>query len=319
MTAYLVISNLRIHNANAASSLYTIGFPAMTAWLGSMHALQRKMQRHSMSEVHFTRLAVSCKECDVQVYRGKGDYVNSVIGTANPLKKKGGGYERPPFIEEPRCHLNVSLLIETQGVTPDNEKAFLTSVCEVMPGMKIAGGDILSERFEDDAKKYPRQGAHLQLAYFTQSGEKNHASWQGIIRALMPGFVLVERSHFLQSLPGRDSMDKLLNGLAVQYDTERDDEGKVTEWKARKLHPAGWIVPIAVGFQAITPAMKAPNQRDESCEHHFAEPVVTLGEFKMPIHFHSLDEMMWAYEVDQEKGLYLCKNRYEELQQGMNC
>lgn len=38
MKAYLLISRLRIHNANAMSSTLTIGVPAMTAWLGqSMH------------------------------------------------------------------------------------------------------------------------------------------------------------------------------------------------------------------------------------------------------------------------------------------
>jgi hypothetical protein len=30
---FFLISHLKIHNANAMSSPYTIGFPAMTAWL----------------------------------------------------------------------------------------------------------------------------------------------------------------------------------------------------------------------------------------------------------------------------------------------
>ena len=34
MKTYILISNIKIHNANAMSSPYTIGFPAMTAWLG---------------------------------------------------------------------------------------------------------------------------------------------------------------------------------------------------------------------------------------------------------------------------------------------
>ena len=43
MKAYLLISRLRIHNANAMSSTLTIGVPAMTAWLGAVHALERKL------------------------------------------------------------------------------------------------------------------------------------------------------------------------------------------------------------------------------------------------------------------------------------
>ena len=32
---YLLLRHVRIHNANAFSSPLTIGFPAMTAWLGA--------------------------------------------------------------------------------------------------------------------------------------------------------------------------------------------------------------------------------------------------------------------------------------------
>ena len=40
----LLVPRLHIHNANALSSPFTIGFPAMTAWLGAVHALQRKLK-----------------------------------------------------------------------------------------------------------------------------------------------------------------------------------------------------------------------------------------------------------------------------------
>ena len=39
MKTYIVLPDVQIHNANAMSSTYTIGFPAMTAWLGAVHAL----------------------------------------------------------------------------------------------------------------------------------------------------------------------------------------------------------------------------------------------------------------------------------------
>lgn len=39
MRRFILISHLKIHNANAMSSPFTIGFPAMTAWLGVIHAL----------------------------------------------------------------------------------------------------------------------------------------------------------------------------------------------------------------------------------------------------------------------------------------
>ena len=39
----ILIPHIKIQNANALSSPFTIGFPAMTAWLGAVHALERKI------------------------------------------------------------------------------------------------------------------------------------------------------------------------------------------------------------------------------------------------------------------------------------
>ena len=108
---YLLLRHVKIHNANAFSSPLTIGFPAMTAWLGAMHALERKLRQHeALSDIRLTKLAVSCHDFNLQTYKGPGDYVNSVIITSNPLRKKGASFERPPFIEYARVHCMISLL-----------------------------------------------------------------------------------------------------------------------------------------------------------------------------------------------------------------
>ena len=65
-------------------------------------------------------MAVICHNIDLQTHKGDGDFVYSIIGTGNPLvenkkRKKGERWDefaRPPFIEEARCHLTVSLVIE---------------------------------------------------------------------------------------------------------------------------------------------------------------------------------------------------------------
>ena len=62
---YLLLRQVKIHNANAFSSPLTIGFPAMTAWLGAMHALERKLRQcESLSDIRLTKLAVSCHDFD---------------------------------------------------------------------------------------------------------------------------------------------------------------------------------------------------------------------------------------------------------------
>lgn len=292
MKSYLLINRVSIHNANAMSSPYTIGFPAMTAWLGAVHFLQRTIQQKGFTEVLLTKMAVSCHKFNLQTYRGENDYVNSIIGTANPLKKKGANFERPPFIEEARCHLEVSLIIEVTGVDGDTKADFLANVREQIYKMKMAGGDILS--FND-----------IKL-FFINSDRETEV--KDFLRKLMPGYVLIERRDLMTALMSeKDALDALLDYVKVTYSSRLDDAGN-RRWRAQKKEP-GWIVPIAVGFKGISEICKAKNQRDKNTEHRFAESVVTLGEFKMPCRFEQIDDIMWSYSVNSEQGMYVCKNQ----------
>ena len=109
----LLLPHIKIHNANALSSPFTIGFPAMTAWLGATHALQRKLNSDGFEVLRFKATGVVSHKTDLQTFKGVGDYVYSIIGTGNPLDKDGN---RPSFIEEARIHLDVSLVIELEGL-----------------------------------------------------------------------------------------------------------------------------------------------------------------------------------------------------------
>jgi CRISPR-associated protein Csy2 len=285
----LIIPHILVHNANALSSPFTIGFPAMTAWLGATHALQRKLNSDGFEALKFEATAVLSHKADLQVHRGVGDYVNSIIGRSNPVDKDG---KRPAFIEEARIHLEVSLVIELTGLHKRDEERFLERVSHHLQSrMKMAGGDILKigkptiERVdnedEDDIKR--------------------------IRGKLMPSYAIVERKDLMLEAMngGLDAMDALLEYLTINHSCEQDEEGKVLWTSKRKT--AGWIVPIATGFQAISELGKAKNQRDADKLHCFAESVVTLGEFKMVYKIESLDEILWHYSVDREHGLYLCE------------
>ena len=65
-----------------------------------------------------------------------------------------------------------------------------------------------------------------------------------------------------------------------------------------------------VGFKDLTGKMNVANQRDDGYEHHFVEPLVTLGEFIMPYQCENIDSLMWYYDYDKVNGLYLCRNNY---------
>ena len=293
MRRFLLIPHLNIHNANALSSPYTIGFPAMTAWLGAVHALQRQVHQQGLSTVQFTGTAVSCHQFDLQTYKGEGDFVHSIIGTANPLDKNGA---RPAFIEEARCHLEVSLLIEYQGLGMDDWDRFEQIVNDHLHQMKFAGGDVLPEKFKSVERLI--------------MDENDDQDIKKILRKLMLGHVLIERRDLMKKsmqAEDKDALEALLDHLKVMHRANQDNEGKVRWTSSRKEQ--GWIVPIAVGFQGISDLGMAKNQRDLQTQHRFAESVVTLGQFIMPYRITNVDDMLWHYHIDLEQNLYLCQTR----------
>ncbi|AIL69579.1 CRISPR-associated protein [Vibrio vulnificus] len=283
----LILPHLKIHNANALSSPFTIGFPAMTAWLGFVHALERKLSQAGLSDLMLHSAAVVSHRCDVQTHKGEGDFVHSIIGTANPLDKDGS---RSAFIEEARCHLDVSLVIEWSGNEDQvQQPEFTQQLQAVIVTMKVAGGDVLSV------------GKPSVKSVITQDDTAQ------VLRQLMPGYVLIERRDLMIEAmqQGADAIDALLGYLTVHHRCEQLEDQSVVWHSQRKT--SGWIVPIATGFQGISPLGEAKNQRDSSVPHRFAESVVTLGEFVMVHKIKHLDDILWQYHPDLENDLYLCQ------------
>ena len=297
----LLIPHLRIHNANALSSPFTIGFPAMTAWLGATHALQRKLNEHGIA-VTIPATGVVSHQMDLQTYRGSNDFVSSIVGTGNPLEpqsekgKPEGNAVRPSFIEEARCHLDVSLLIELQGMSQEQDDEIKVQVSHLLNSkMKVAGGDI--------------QAFSPPAIFVIEDG--NEADLRRLARKIMPGYVLIERRDLMIEAmqQGQDAIDALIDYVAIHHSCEQTDDGDVL-WKSRRKtqadKPPGWIVPIATGFHGISELGEAKNQRDPETLHRFAESLVTLGEFKMPHRFESMADMLWCYQVDSTNNLYQC-------------
>lgn len=298
MKNYLLLPGMQIQNANAMSSTCTIGFPAMTAWMGAVHALERKLTGiDGMEAVQFTGVAVSCHDCQLQVYRGPGDYRNSIIGTANPLRKKNGNFERPPFIEEARIHLKVSLLIGVKGLRGADQDRFLELLGKKLPATRWAGGDLL------------RYGETRMLA----AEEGNEAEERAVLRRLMPGYVLIERRDLMTKAMqnGEEGLSALLRFLSVHHSARRDEEGRMTGWDSYREEP-GWLVPIAVGFKGLSPLGQVACQRDPKTPHRFAENVLTLGEFRLPCRFRHVDDILWHYEYQESSALYICRNQEME-------
>ena len=281
MSPYLLISHLRVHNANALSSTMTIGTPAITAFLGFAHALQRKLPKQW--SVHFTKVGICMHRLRVHQYREAGQDAYSLIGASYPLDKKG---ERCSFVEEARCDLEFSLVIQVDSMLPQGCEPFIKETIQIM---KFAGGDI------------EELGQVIELM---DSGD-------GFIEKrlkheLMPGYWLIDRSDLIRLAVNEtvDSMQALLNYISVFVSTTKSSTGLLHTYSKKE---SGWLVPIAVGFQGLTDCETAENKRDPSKLHRFAEPVLTLGEYKMVHRLQSVSEILWSYHFDPETNLYLCQ------------
>ncbi len=301
----LIIPHIKVHNANALSSPFTIGFPAMTAWLGAVHALQRNLNKQNIPVI-FLSIGVVSHDVDLQTYKGDNDFVHSIIGTGNPLEPKTekdkpeGNAVQPAFIEEAHCHMDVSILIEFDNFDMDESETLLTAIHHLLHAkMKIAGGDIKS----------------FQPPICISCKEGDDENLRKVQRKLMPGYAIVERRDLMIDAmeKGADALDALIDYLIIHHSCNKDDEGNVTWTSHRKKFnnkSAGWIVPIAIGFHAISELGEALNQRDQYAPHRFAESVITLGEFKMPHRIDFIEEMLWRYHTDGD--LYLCQQNTQQ-------
>ncbi|WDP91085.1 MAG: type I-F CRISPR-associated protein Csy2 [Desulfobacter sp.] len=315
MNPILLIPHIQVQNANALSSPFTIGFPAMTAWLGAVHALERHLNAalncKPAETISFQAVGVVSHQFKLHTYKGPGDYEFSIIGTGNPLiepknkkKNKPEGYaERPSFIEEARCHLEVSLVIACEGIDKSLEPDVIEQVGQILHSrMKIAGGDIL--KFQ-------------QPKFFRDFKQLKHR--------LMPGYALIERRELMIKAmeQGQDALDALIDYLAVHHNCEQQEKNGELEvtWSSQRKQTGpegqrGWIVPIATGFHGISELGSAQNQRDSETPHRFAEAVVTLGEFRMSYRLKYIEDLLWHYHYDAENNLYLCQQDKHDTIEG---
>jgi CRISPR-associated protein Csy2 len=293
MDSYLIIQKMEITEASMDSCPIINGFPSISSIMGFVHALQRKLQT-KYPNTQFSRAGVSCHSFNPGVHRtGSGTRLSL---TKNPpyLKKhteknSDGILKGVPFIEEGKADMRISMIIETKAADL-NLKELQNDVLNCLPQLRFAGGTIW--------------GASKVVG--RNCGEE--ADEKRILRLLMPGFVLIERRDLMEEQidKGKDALDVLLDHLEVRRVESENDE---TVFWRRKSEEPGWLVPIPVGYRAISEIRQVKNQRDPDCLHCFGENVVTLGEFVLPIRLERLDEVLWQANVDNEQGLYVYSNQ----------
>ena len=237
--SYIVIKQLKIANANALSSTCTVGVPSMTAWLGFMYALERKLHdvvdsyngEKLFENAKLKSIGVSYIDTNLRAYKIAGRNSYSIIGSKNPSEESNG--KPASFIETPSVDLTVSLVIEATGIA-ENESLIPETVATFLMKMKVAGGDVRSIGYYKKEKKRKKEKEKepsiFEIACKNVSINEDEAE---VKKLLMPGFVIVERRDLLENTKDL-AINELLDILALQCHSIKDEENRINGWKYSK-------------------------------------------------------------------------------------
>ena len=333
LQAILVLPHLRIQNANAIGSPLTHGFPSITAFTGVMWALQRQLAQAGVP-LQLQGVGVVCHHHQEQVTQG---YVRNFNLTRNPVDKDGS---TAAIVEEGRMHLQITLVLAvSEKRTPGTPAALVqgnqaklddwaAQAGHILAGMRVAGGSVLPSR------PVPGKRVRPWMAIVPEdpvAAEKEFRQWR---RQWLPGFVLVGRDDLLaerlQALrttqpdttqPDATLLDAWLHAARFNYAPVVPDGGAPApvgqvKWEdPQRRKGSGWVVPIPVGYAALTYQAHAPgtvrNARDASVPMLFVESVYSLGEWISPHRLTHLAQLLWHAEADEARGLYRCRNGYQ--------
>lgn len=303
MKSPLLLHHLKVENANAISGL-TYGFPAISHFLGFTHALSRRLEKEYGLALGGCAVIVHHTELQSQPLGNRGEQVFAL--TRNPLVKgkKTGEFTPAPFNEEGRMHFDISLMIECdfdadnlpQGVSLDQRIHDLQAWFErTVPTLRLAGGTITSLGLVHWRERY--EGRELRR----------------LCMGMLPGFALVCRHdlltlHHQQRLstePSSELLDSLLDFVTLRY------QAGAVNWQPLAKPAPGYLVPLAVGYQGISPLHdpgSIPSSRDQETPFRFVESIYTLGQWVSLHRIQSLDTLLWHYR--HQEPYYLCENHY---------
>lgn len=305
-THLLVIPRLRVQNANAISSPLTHGFPAMTAFLGLMWALERKLQQQGL-DIPLNAVGVVCH--DHQELVTDSGFVKSFRLTRNPVDKAG---KTAAIVEEGRIHLDISLVF---GINTDHwQQDYPTRVANVLSSMRIAGGSVIPP---SNPALHRYRPWVVDMAG-TEADRANH--FRTLARKLLPGFALVSRDDLigqrLQELqkenPQANRLDAWLSLSRINWRYEREEGSDKGGWQHDRAG-LGWVVPIPVGYGALSELHEAgsvANARDAHTPFRFVESLYSVGAWIPPHRLTSPDQLLWYADSQPEHGLYRCRNNF---------
>lgn len=184
MSQFILIDHIKVQNANAVAG-FTWGFPAITNFLGFVHNLSRKLcQEKNYSNIFLKGCAVVAHDHKIHTYWSKKDGLR-FVQSRNPPYLHGIGAanksEPPPVIEEGKMNMSVSLLIQYDGNIGNRVDAFRQKLKNICLLQRLAGGTI------------------FDIANITFYTSQDDHDVRLITRRLLPGFVLQDRTKYLEA------------------------------------------------------------------------------------------------------------------------
>ncbi len=293
---YLVIRKIEIEAANAISSPLTYGFPAITGFLGSIHALNKKLDEAGL-QVGLPGVLIACHDIQIQRYRPHAFADYSFNQTRNPVKKDG---TTASIIEEGKVNLIVSLIVEvsttlrSSSALSDDSDEFQQLCKTLLLQQRMAGGSVRSI-----------QSVELK--------ERSEAC--DLWKRLLPASVLMDASNDLIEItrslqnenPNATAFDGLIE-VATLHHEPVDTFINKSGWQTRSVKTGrGWLVPMPVGYQAITPRFPSgelAHCRNPEYPSQYVEAVYGLGKWVFPNRLpDEISRCFWRYQ--QENNLFL--------------
>ena len=272
--ALLLVPHLEVQNANAISSPMTWGFPSITAFVGLMAALERKLGADC--GLQFNGVGVVCHRFEAQTHRG---YTHSFRLSRNPVRKDGS---TAGIVEEGRIHLDISLVFDvslSSHVTGDAERQQLS---QTVDDLLQAHQHTLTQR---QSEGQPTPATALD-AWLDLSRINTRA-----VRVPVPAPPVEGQALVLEAANAKPA-------AAEPIEWQRDER-------------PGWLVPIAVGYAALSalhPAGSVAQARDATTPLRFVESVFSIGQWISPHRLRDAAQLIWWPTYDEATGLYRCRN-----------
>lgn len=311
VVGYLMFKKVVIEGANTISSPLTYGFPAITGFLGSFHAMSRKMvDDELLSDVRLGGVLLACHDCQPQMYR-PNSYNNYTFNqTRNPIKKDG---KTASIIEEGKCRLVMTFVVEVLGtdtLTNEQQDYAMQKTKQWLQQQRMAGGSVRGlARFEP-------------VQFFDKDDVRS------ITAQLLPAFVLMDaQDDFAEIIdkvqadnPEATPLDALIDVCTLHHIPETQKNGDTKWLTTSRKSGHGWLVPMPIGYQGISDLYDAgmmQNVRNPEYPSQYVEAIYSLGKWIYPQRLNSVGgdndiaNAFWRYRYDADESLYLVTQNRE--------